>query len=160
MLCSAGGYDGCSPPVRVAEAGKFSPPCGAELMKYGTNTASVWASAPTGAIHAANVGTHGTPRRRGPTCQQKATITLLASVRIRGFIYKTSFQIPALLPSLSEGYSERDMFVREETACTLLLIMTACLEEHHRYQHIHPCRVTSARVSRLLPLGPKQQRAE
>lgn len=52
------------------------------------------------------------------------------------------------------------MFVREETACTLLLIMTACLEEHHRYQHIHLCRVTSARVSRLLPLGPKQQRAE
>lgn len=59
LLCSAGGYDGCSPPVRMAEAGKFSPSCGAELMKHSTNAASVWASALTGAIHAANVGTRG-----------------------------------------------------------------------------------------------------
>lgn len=50
----------------MAEVGKFSPSCGAELMEHATSSASVWASSPTGAIHAANAGTHATLRR----CEQ------------------------------------------------------------------------------------------
>lgn len=49
------------------------------------------------------------------------------------------------------------MFIREETVCTLLLIMTACLEEHHRYSlmqgHICTCQPPAASGSKTSTSG-------